>query len=187
MRWDETRAQAYADYARAVKSLFLHCQRMANPGDVFALPAGADHQVLLAELDRLAGDTTAAWELVLLLGDPAAVAAGRIWHRRIGLVEVLARGQQGDAIDYQALYGDIEQDRARFYQAARYDLGIDPGDVPLGGPWDTTSRATPARCDPPRLAVPVPIGAARLLPTASDKLAQRTHRQTCQPQCGRSG
>ena len=135
-RWDETRAQAYADYARAVKSLCLHCMRMTNSGGITAPPESTDTGASLAELDRLAGQRTAVWELVLLLGDPDAIAAGRIWHRRVGLLEILARCEQADAVNYRALLDDIDSDRARFYQAARRDLGVQSGDVPLGGPWD---------------------------------------------------
>ncbi len=62
-----------------------------------------DKDASLAELDRLAGERTAVWELVLLLGDPDAVAAGRIWDRRVGLLEILARGEQSDAVDYRTL------------------------------------------------------------------------------------
>ncbi len=75
-RWDETRAQAYADYARAVKSLCLHCMRMTNSGGITAPPESTDTGASLAELDRLAGQRTAVWELVLLLGDPDALLPG---------------------------------------------------------------------------------------------------------------
>lgn len=135
-RWDETRARAYADYARAVKSLYLQCQRMTNAGGPFALPEGTGDVASLAELNRLAGERTAVWELVLLLGNPDVVAAARSWHRRVGLLEMLARGERADGIDTQALYDDIDTDRVRFYQAARQDLGIQSGDIPSGGPWD---------------------------------------------------
>jgi hypothetical protein len=135
-RWDETRAHAYADYTRAVKSLYLQCLRITNSRRFAAPDAATDDGASLAELDRLAGERTAVWELVLLLGDPDAVAAGRTWHRRVGLMEKLARSEEDEAMDYQALYDDIDNDRTRFYQAARKDLGIQSGDIPFGGRWD---------------------------------------------------
>ena len=51
-------------------------------------------------------------------------------------MEKLARGEEGEAIDYQALYDDIDNDRTRFYRAARKDLGIESGDFPPGRRWD---------------------------------------------------
>jgi hypothetical protein len=35
--------------------------------------------------DRVSAERIACWELVLLLGDPQTIAAGRNWHRRVGL------------------------------------------------------------------------------------------------------
>lgn len=135
-RWDQTRAHAYADYARALKSVYLQCVRITDSRRFAAPDAATGDAASLAELDRLAGERTAVWELVLLVGDPAAVAAGRTWHRRVGLMEKLARSEGDGAIDYQALYDDIDNDRTRFYQAARRDLGIESGDVPFGSRWD---------------------------------------------------
>ena len=73
-RWDDRRAQAYAEYGYAVKNVYVQCQRLvevrAKGGDSQAAMGEA-----LAELDRLNAERTAKWEPVLLLGNPATIAA----------------------------------------------------------------------------------------------------------------
>jgi hypothetical protein len=140
-RWDETRAQAYAEYARAVKGVYVQSLRIANSRRLSPKPDTKDYVAALAELGRLADERTAKWELVLLLGDPETVSAGRVWHRRVWQIEPFARGERADAHEYAALLAEIDTDRARFYRAARRDLGIRSGDVPSGGPWEIDSRS----------------------------------------------
>ena len=81
-RWDDRRAQAYADYARAVKN--VHVQGMRADGlRRTGTGARAAYEEALTELERLTDDRTAKWETVLLLGDPETIEAGRTWHRRV--------------------------------------------------------------------------------------------------------
>lgn len=136
-RWDDRRAQAYAEYGYAVKNVYVQCQRLA---DLHAMAGSqADMGQALAELDRLSQERTAKWELVLLLGDPATIASGRAWHRRVWHLELLARGEV-PATDRDRLTAAVNADRSSFYATARKDLGITSGDIPLGGPWE---RPTP--------------------------------------------
>lgn len=67
-RWDDRRAQAYADYARAVKNVYVQCMRAYGLRRK-ETGAGTACEEALAELERLTDDRTAKWETVLLLGD----------------------------------------------------------------------------------------------------------------------
>lgn len=140
-RWDDGRAQAYADYARAVKNVHVQCMRadgLRRNGD----GARAAYEEALTELERLTDDRAAKWETVLLLGDPQTIEAGRTWHRRVWQAERFARGQRTDTEHWQALMDAVIADRRRFYTAARHDLGITSGDIPHRGSWESDSDPT---------------------------------------------
>jgi hypothetical protein len=137
-RWDERRAQAYADYGYAVKNVYVQSTRAAELRRQGAENSAA-YQEALAELARLNIERTATWESVLLLGDPETIAAARTWHRRVWQVERFARGERTDTGQWDAVLADINADRGRFYAAARRDLGISTGEVPLGEPWAAAS------------------------------------------------
>ena len=145
-RWDDKRAQAYADYGYAVKNVYVQCMRVAamrsrgRDGDRAAgeRAAGdrADYAEALAGLSSLTDERTAKWEPVLLLGNPQTIAAARTWHRRVWQVERFARGERTDIEHWDALMADVIADRARFYTEARRDLGITSGELPSSGRWD---------------------------------------------------
>jgi hypothetical protein len=137
-RWDERRAQAYADYGYAVKNVYVTSTRAAELRQRGEETSAAYHDAL-AELARLNVERTATWESVLLLGHPDTIAAARTWHRRVWQVERFARGQRTDTDQWDAVHGDINADRDRFYAAARRDLGITTGDVPRSEPWEAAS------------------------------------------------
>jgi hypothetical protein len=139
-RWDDKRAEAYADYAYAIKNVYIQCLRTAElrrQGDGSEM---TNYEEALAELRKLTDERTAKWELVLLLGNPETIAAARAWHRRIWQAERFARGERADVDQWDALLDDINVDRALFYAAARRDLGITSGIVPQGGPWRAVSE-----------------------------------------------
>ena len=154
-RWDDKRAQAYAEYGYAIKSLYVQSLRIANsrmrgdPGD------SMDYDKALAELGRLADERAAKWETVLLLGNPQTIAAARTWHRHVWQMEFFARGERTDADQYHTLREDVDTDRARFYEAARRDLGITSGEAPRGGPWDEPPQ-TGSGHESPEVAPDVP-------------------------------
>jgi hypothetical protein len=137
-RWDEKRAQAYSEYGYAVKNVYVQCLRIANPRvrDGGAPPANLDE--LISQLEVLTDERTAKWETVLLLGSPEAITAARTWHRRVWQVELFARGIRTDRENYAEVHQQIVTDRGCFYEAARDDLGIRGGAIPLGGPWEET-------------------------------------------------
>lgn len=140
-RWDDRRVQTYAEYGYAVKNVFLLCKRMAvyrgldTTGDTTINPANA-----LDELARLATERTAKWESVLLLGNPETIAAARAWHRLIWHMELFARGERTDGSEWTALLSDVDAARARFYEAARQDLGIKSGRIPTADPWERPTQ-----------------------------------------------
>ena len=142
-RWDDKRAQAYSEYGYAVKNVYVQCLRIADsrlrsgPGDP------ARHEEALAQLDVLTDERTARWETVLLLGSPEAITAARAWHRRVWQVELFARGMRTDADEYGTVLQQVIADRTRFYEAARRDLGITSGSVPVGGPWEASWQTGP--------------------------------------------
>jgi hypothetical protein len=133
-RWDERRAEAYADYGHAVKNVYVQSMRAVTVSQAGAKPAA--HREALAELGRLTDERTAKWESVLLLGNPATIAAARTWHRRVWQIERFARGDRTDTAELDSVHAQVNADRDRFYAAARRDLGIRTGDLPVGGPWD---------------------------------------------------
>jgi hypothetical protein len=134
-RWDDKRAAAYADYAYAVKNVYVQAMRAAEMRRDSGGEDTAAYEDALAELGKLTDDRTAKWESVLLLGDPETIAAGRAWHRRIWQVERFARGERTDMDQLDSVLEDVNDDRVRFYAAARHDLGITSGAIPYGGPW----------------------------------------------------
>lgn len=85
---------------------------------------------------------------------PEAITAARTWHRRIWPVELFARGIRTDTDEYDNVLQEVIADRTRFYEAARRDLGIRSGAVPVGGPWDAVLQTSPDH-EPPE---PVPGG-----------------------------
>jgi adenylate kinase family enzyme len=134
-RWDDRRAQAYADYGYVVKNVYVQCMRAA----AMRSQTGGDrvgYNEALAELSKLTDERTAKWESVLLLGNPETIAAARTWHRRVWQLERFARGERTDTDQWDVLVEDVIADRARFYVEARRDLGIVSGEIPADGPWE---------------------------------------------------
>ena len=138
-RWDEKRAQAYAEYGYAIKNVYVQCMRAAGIRFQGTQGDSAEYNEALAELGRMTDERTAKWESVLLLGNPDTVAAARAWHRRVWQTERFARDERADMDSWDALQDQIMVDRDHFYRAARVDLGIASGDLPRGGPWEATA------------------------------------------------
>lgn len=136
-RWDDRRAQAYAEYAHAVKNVYVQCMRVTAMRGQRAGDDGTAYREAVTGLSVLTDERTAKWEAVLLLGNQQTVAAARTWHRRVWQVERFARGERTDIEQWDTLMADIMADRARFYAEARRDLGISSGELPSSGRWDT--------------------------------------------------
>lgn len=72
-----------------------------------------------AEIDR-----AAAWEQVLLIGDPATIAAARNWHQCAWELEAFARGSRTGEQEWYAAVIAANEARAEFYRSARRDLNV---------------------------------------------------------------
>lgn len=60
-RWDEKRAQAYADYSHAVKNVYVQCMRAAELRRRGGEGGPAAYEAALAELEKLTDERTAKW------------------------------------------------------------------------------------------------------------------------------
>ena len=123
-RWDANRMEAYASYALTVKKLFLIANRICAGRDLgsSAQPLPVDEgleKLAQAEIDR-----AAAWEQVLLIGDPATIAAARNWHECAWELEAFARGIKTGKQGWAAAAVAANDARAEFYRNARSDLSI---------------------------------------------------------------
>lgn len=141
-RWDDKRAEVYTEYGYAVKNVYMACLRIAESRglDIRMHPMHAGQT--LEDLDLLATERTAKWESVLLLGNPETIRAARIWHRNIWHMQLVAHGSSIAEETWSALLAEVDDARARFYEAARRDLGITSGQVPRAG---SGSRGTCSR------------------------------------------
>ena len=137
-RWDEKRAQAYAEYGSAVKNVFSLCWHISNSRGLGPMAEQIDLTEALNELRLLGSERTVKWESVLLLGNPETVDAARKWHRLVGKVEVFVREGHTDVSEWEALVDEVNVVRDRFYDAARHDLGIRSGHLPPGSRWKET-------------------------------------------------
>jgi hypothetical protein len=135
-RWDDKRAQIYADYGYAVKNVFEICKRIAAHNGLGTKSDPLDPAKASDELGRLTAERTAKWESMLLLGNPETIAAARAWHRLIWHMELFARGARTDEKEWLSLLAEVAIARTRFYEAARLDLGIKGGHVPHAERWE---------------------------------------------------
>ena len=138
VRWDTRRMETYAAYGHAVKTAIMLAIRVAAErglGEIIepiSVPDG------LAKLADAQLHRATLWEQVLLLGDPATIAAARRWHEALFLMDRYARGMVQEADDWPRVRIEAEDARSAFYQAARKDLGV------AGIPPAPTSPRIPA-------------------------------------------
>ncbi len=132
----EWRARAYADYGYAVKNVFELCKRLAAYRGLPTRSKSIDPAEALEELGRLATERTAKWESVLLLGNAETIALARIWHRNVWHMELFARGERNDPSEWATLLVNVADARTRFYDAARRDLDVKGGSVPMADRWE---------------------------------------------------
>jgi hypothetical protein len=123
-RWDAKRMEAYAGYALTVKTFIVIANRIRAGRDL-----GSSTQPLQADqgLEKLAEaeiDRAAAWEQVLLIGDPATIAAARNWHQCAWDLESFASGSKTGKQGWYAAVVAANDARAEFYRNARRDLAV---------------------------------------------------------------
>jgi len=132
-RWDPARLQAYVDYGNAVKKVFHLAARIAAYRGLHTQMSPLASGEGQALLEAAAQERTAKWETVLLLGDPATIAAARAWHVSVWRLEHFAKGNAQGTEQWNAAVAEAGVKRQRYYEAARRDLGI--GGVPPSGSW----------------------------------------------------
>ncbi|MEU0875130.1 hypothetical protein [Nocardia brasiliensis] len=134
-RWDERRLAAYSEYANALKRYSQVVSRLAAAHGYPSADQPIDIETGLQKMAEAAADRTVKWEVVLLLGSPKAVAAGRLWHKSIWDLSWMAQGQAISHDEYVRRVQEIGRMRNEFYECARSDLGIESGSLPPGDRW----------------------------------------------------
>jgi len=141
VRWDVKRADAYAEYAFAVKSVISLAVRIAAHRGAHSTgePLPPDEGVgLLAEAEH---ERAVKWETVLLLGSDDVVKAGRRWQQSVFPLEEIARGRRA-AAEWDAAVAVVSRERGLFYEAARNDLGLQKGSTPGIYDWQFLETAS---------------------------------------------
>jgi hypothetical protein len=122
--------QAYASYALTVKTLILVANRISASLDLGSSTQPLSEDEGLEKLAQAEMDRAAAWEQVLLIGDPVTIAAARNWHQCAWNLEAFARGLRTGKEEWAAAVVAANDARAEFYRNARGDLSV-PGIPPL--------------------------------------------------------
>lgn len=129
-RWDDKRLVAYTEYANAVKRSVRLCRRIAETKNLLATGGDIDVDAALAELAEAETERALKWETVLLLGDPATIAAARAWHEQVWRLERILREETPDKTTFIDAYKDTMRLRNDFYARARTDLDVATGALP---------------------------------------------------------
>lgn len=129
-RWDDKRLTAYTEYANAVKRSVRLCRRIAETRNLLATGRPIDLDAAFAELAEAETERALSWETVLLLGDPASIAAARAWHEQVWRLERILREDHPDGMTFVEAYKNTMRLRNDFYACARADLGVAGGTLP---------------------------------------------------------
>ena len=129
-RWDDKRLAAYTEYANAVKRMVRLCRRVAETRNLLGTGRPTDLDAAFAELAEAETARALNWETVLLLGDPATIAAARAWHEQVWQLERLLREDDPREATFVEAYKNTMRLRNDFYTCARADLGIASGTLP---------------------------------------------------------
>ena len=123
-RWDVNRMQAYSNYALILKKFILIANRINASRDLGSATQPLPVDEGLEKLAQAEIDRAAAWEQVLLIGDPATIAAARNWHECAWDLEAFARGLRAGKQEWAAAAVAANDARAEFYRNARHDLSV---------------------------------------------------------------
>jgi hypothetical protein len=146
IRWDEKKADAYAEYGNALKKVISVAVRIAVARGVHDLGEPLLPEEGMAVLAAAEQDRQSMWEAVLLLGSDNVVKAARDWQRSIFMLAEIARGVHG-ADNWDASIGAASTARGKFYKAARSDLGLPTEDVE-NFEWQFSRAAAAPRLGP---------------------------------------
>lgn len=141
-RWDDRRVEAYAAYGQSVKETIRIASRLAAGRGI----TPTHHPLALTQenldvLEEANAVRAAAWEKVLLLGNPDTVAAARAWHESAWQLQWLMRDlSQEDSKRWQTARSVANDARATFYQSARNDLRVVGGRLPDVDDFEARAR-----------------------------------------------
>ncbi|MDR3081807.1 MAG: hypothetical protein LBV60_12930 [Streptomyces sp.] len=127
MRWDERKLAAYVEYAAVVKET----HRLARAA--FEARRTPEAATLLAAMDEAEGRRSILFETLVLLAEPAAVAAANALNERLWDSLVLARGGNGEDGDWAPVGREVVMALGDLHALARVDLGV-AGDLRPGAP-----------------------------------------------------
>jgi hypothetical protein len=116
--------ETYAAYGHAVKTAMLLAIRVAAQRGLGEVMEKISIDDGLAKLSEAQLTRTVLWEQVLLLGDPATIAAARRWHEAGWLMDEFARGTRQGRERWTHVRTEANDARDAFYAAARRDLGV---------------------------------------------------------------
>ena len=133
-RWDVRRAEAYAAYGDAVKRVYVACKQVVDDRNLAVEEGESAMEGRIANLLRLSAERTSKWETVLLLGDGKTIVAAREWHRLVWEMERIALGESDADEAWQRVWKASYSARARFYEAARGELGVPDAALPPSEP-----------------------------------------------------
>ena len=131
-RWDDKRLAAYADFANAVKRAVRLSRRIAETKNLLTTGRPIELDSAFAAIAEAETERAIKWETVLLLGEPATIAAGRDWYEQVWRLEVILRKEEDqDPTVFIDAYKKAMVLRNEFYSRARTDLNVSSGDVPI--------------------------------------------------------
>lgn len=124
VRWDDRRLTAYAEYANSVKLVFQIAMRIVAYKGFPATGEPLNPKEGIALLAQAEQDRATKWETVLLLGDPATIAAARHWHSAVWKLDWYARDLITRTEEFEAAVSAVNAARSAFYACVRSDLGV---------------------------------------------------------------
>jgi hypothetical protein len=131
IRWDERRLQAYTDYATAVKQDVRLCLRIASFRGLGTLTHPLDPATGVPILAEIEDRRSALFEAVVLLGNPATVAAARGWQQSVWDLHSMVDGTETVTQDvFLGAFRAAGIARDEFHRTARLDLEVTSGFVP---------------------------------------------------------
>lgn len=135
------RQKAYADYASAIKLETTICRRMAAYLGLHDTGGKVDPIDGLAQMAKHQDERSAYFEVLLLLGAPAVVAAAREWHNCVWALRRFVRDEpNGRLKSFGDLYELAGISRDKFYAEARKDLEVG-GEVAAFSPAGLVAEA----------------------------------------------
>ncbi len=146
-RWDDSRLIAYGEYANAVKHMVRLCRRIAETKDLLTTGQPIDLAAAHTAITEAETERALKWETVLLLGDPATIAAARAWHEQVWRLEHMLREDRPDQPSFIDAYKETMRLRNNFYAHARTDLTVTSGPLPELT-WNSLQPPRPLN-DPP--------------------------------------